>query len=398
MTAWLILPHDPLIFRDGRPFDPTPGVRAHSLAFPFPSTTTGGLRTRAGSDAAGRFDTKLIDDVLRIAVRGPLLAEVVPGQAPTLLAPAPADALFFKLDSSAKGEAMRRRLIPLPMNEGEASDLPDGLAPVGMPDPDPNKPIKELPRFWQWNEFESWLREAQDRPVTLSDIAQAGPGRDTRMHVSIDPKTGTAAEGNLFQTQGLAFVHARQPAEDQPRHENVEWRRLALLVDANVPAGLTVQAGVAPLGGEGRLVTWEQRTEMSLPSCPGEIRRAILRDRACRVVLLTPACFGAGFRPAWLLGAGSDARGELVGAVVGRPQVVSGWDYKARGPKPTRRLAPAGSVFFLRFPNDTDEATLSRWIDSVWMQNVSDDEKDRRDGFGLAALGTWDGKEKELKR
>jgi hypothetical protein len=25
------------------------------------------------------------------------------------------------------------------------------------------------------------------------------------------------------------------------------------------------------------------------------------------------------------------------------------------------------------------------------MQTVSDDEQDRRDGFGLAALGAWDG-------
>ena len=50
MTTWIIEPHDPLIFRDGRPFGPNPGARAKTLSFPFPSTTTGGVRTRAGLD------------------------------------------------------------------------------------------------------------------------------------------------------------------------------------------------------------------------------------------------------------------------------------------------------------------------------------------------------------
>ena len=53
MTIWIIEPHDPLIVRDGRPFGPNPGVQATSLTFPFPSTTTGGVRTRAGLNSYG---------------------------------------------------------------------------------------------------------------------------------------------------------------------------------------------------------------------------------------------------------------------------------------------------------------------------------------------------------
>ena len=53
MTRWIIEPLDPLIVRDGRPFDPTPGARARSVPFPYPSTTTGGIRTRAGKDDNG---------------------------------------------------------------------------------------------------------------------------------------------------------------------------------------------------------------------------------------------------------------------------------------------------------------------------------------------------------
>jgi CRISPR-associated protein Cmr3 len=71
---------------------------------------------------------------------------------------------------------------------------------------------------------------------------------------------------------------------------------------------------------------------------------------------------------------------------------------RERRPKPTRRLAPAGSVFFVQLPGTdrADDAAIEAWIDAIWMQNISDDhpgdpERDRRDGFGLAVLGAWDG-------
>ena len=53
--TWIIEPHDPLIVRDGRPFGPNPSAQAISLSFPFPSTTTGGVRSRAGLKGDGTF-------------------------------------------------------------------------------------------------------------------------------------------------------------------------------------------------------------------------------------------------------------------------------------------------------------------------------------------------------
>lgn len=113
------------------------------------------------------------------------------------------------------------------------------------------------------------------------------------------------------------------------------------------------------------------------------------------MVLLTPAHFQAGFRPEWLLQAQHGVMPRLVAAAIGRPQVVSGWDYEIRKPKPTRRLAPAGSVFFLKL--DGGEQNIDQWIDAVLMNCVSDDDENgnhyqtRLDGFGLAALGAWSG-------
>ena len=73
MSVWLIQPRGPLIFRDGKPFNATPGAQAKSLSFPYPSTLAGGVRTRAGRDETGRFDPQQIEHLLQLNVRGPIL-------------------------------------------------------------------------------------------------------------------------------------------------------------------------------------------------------------------------------------------------------------------------------------------------------------------------------------
>ncbi|TEB09037.1 type III-B CRISPR module-associated protein Cmr3 [Pelotomaculum propionicicum] len=140
MKVWVIEPRDPLIARDGRPFGPVPGARAFSLAFPFPSTIAGAVRTRDGLDASGRFQKTEIARLKQIKVRGPLLVELNAGTGDIdkWLVPAPADALFFELVPSDFTRAAIRQLIPLELPPGSHTNLPENsLAPVGMPDRDP---------------------------------------------------------------------------------------------------------------------------------------------------------------------------------------------------------------------------------------------------------------------
>src|SRR6185312_16953475 len=103
--------------------------------------------------------------------------------------------------------------------------------------------------------------------------------------------------------------------------------------------------------------------------------------------------FRHGWRPDWL-----DARtltgkpfGEegpmlkLVGVTNGRWQAVSGWSIQPHqatgkpGPKPIRRMVPAGSVYFF-----TVERGELADLANHWLMPVSDDVQERRDGFGLA--------------
>lgn len=387
MKVWIVEPRDPLIVRDGRPFGPIPGARAVSLVFPFPSTTTGAVRTCDGLDAADRFQPSEIPRVKQIDVLGPLLVELDAGTGDVTrwLVPAPADALLLELEPADPSKVMLKHLVPLEKPEKGMTDLDlvGDLALVGMPRRDPRKPSSRAPRFWYWDFFEGWLRDPQkkENEVPLADLGHNGPVREARIHVSIRPETQTADEerGALFQTRGLEFTHV-------PGGRKIsDARRLGLTVATDAP---NLKPGIAPLGGERRLVFWRQSGE-TLPTLPEEVKEKIADQRHCRLILLTPARFKAGWKPVWLLEGREGVKPDLRAVALRRFETVSGWDFEKREPKPTRRLAPAGTVLFLKL--DGTGAAIEKWIDTIWMRCVSDEDQDRRDGFGLAVLGVWDG-------
>lgn len=391
MTVWLIEPHDPLIVRDGKPFGPNPGARATSLAFPFPSTTTGGARTRAGLDDKGIFNKSLIDTVKKIAVRGPLLVELAADgtKITNWLFPAPADALLFAKEQDEKA-AIVTRLAPLQLFDKAETDFDsknaDGLWFVGLSSPNSNKPAKNAPRYWNQKDFMAWLLDPQNQERQIKELGHNGPAREQRLHVSIDPNTDAAIDGALFETTGLEFTHT-----DKQQLQTAQRLALAVIVDNEKQP----QAGLAGFGGERRIVSW-QKSESDFLECPPELADQIVKDMACRVLLLTPAYFNNGYRPSQIEQPQEGVKPELKAIAIQRPQVVSGWDFVSKGPKPTRRLAPAGTVLFLSL-TDNDPVAIRKWIENTWMHCISDNPQDNRDGFGLAVLGTWSGKPVEMK-
>lgn len=372
----LIEPRDPLIPRDGRPFTNSPGARARSLAFPLPQTLAGAYRTRRGL-AEGLSFPQDAPKTLSWGIRGPLLAEA-DGEGWRLLLPRPLDAVRL-------GETVYP-LVPLRLPEGAGTNLPKDLLPVGLGDPSLKEKPSPLPAWWYWDSFQKWLVSPQ---TGFQPRGHQGPTLEVRTHVSLDPSTGTGREGALFQTQGLEF--SRQEGQEGKRDARslAQVRRLALVV---WPEDGRELRGVHPLGGERRLAYWEEGGPQ-IPTPPVEVVDQVLRHRAARVVLLTPSFFHEDFLPQGrsLMGA------PVVAALVGRAVVVSGWDLKEGRPKPTRRAVPAGSVYFVRLPQEWNEARVRAWLDAAWFQNIADGEQDRKDGFGLAAVGAWDGKPLEWR-
>jgi len=400
MKAWIIEPRDPLIARDGRPFGA--GGRAKTLPFPFPSTTTGGARTRAGLDGDGVF-AAAVADVKKIEVCGPLLVQLdVSGAIIEWFAPAPSDALLFEVEGKDK-HAKLRQLLPRELSDGAITNLPNGLWPVYLTVVEKSKPLSSAPRFWRWSEFEKWLLS----PGTLTSkpehelacLGHSGPLFESRTHVKVLHESQTAEEGQLFQTSGLEF--ARRIDESSCAAD-----RLALVIQTNADEALgmryCIKQGLAHLGGERRFVSWREgkaARDLFNENCPSAIQEAIVMEKRCRLVLLTPAQFQRGLSPGWFRDKASQGfEPELRAIASNRYQVVSGWDFERVAgdpnrrygrPKPTRRLVPAGSVFWCDLSNANDEQQIRDWIDAVWMKCVSDDYQDRKDGFGLAVLGTW---------
>lgn len=356
----LVEPRDPLIVRDGRPFTNSPGARARSLPFPLPQTVAGAYRTRRGIEAGLRFPEEA-ERTLAWGLRGPLLAERV-GTGWRLMVPRPLDAL--RLGQQVYG------LRPVELASGARTNLPGNLLPVALPSPELKEKPSPVPAFWYWESFLRWLLE--DAPADFSPEGHDGPTAEVRTHVSLDSRTGTASEGALFQTSGLEFAR---------KHGRLRGLALVLWPED----GFEVH-GVHPLGGERRLAYW-YRGGPAIPAVPEDLSDKLFACRAARVVLLTPAMFAGAYLPA-----GNSVLGApVVAAAVGRPVVVSGWDLKTGRPKPTRRAVPAGSVYFVRLPQEWSQERVREWLHGAWFQNISDGEQDRRDGFGLAAVGVWSG-------
>ncbi len=277
-----------------------------------------------------------------------------------------------------------------PRNNPMLTNQPDELLLLEPAQRSPEKVSGNAPHFWKHEMFTQWLLQPADDTQILTELGITGLATNTRVHVSILPEQLTAREGALFQTSGL---EATWRDTEAAKNGHFVTRRLAFYATFDGPIPY-FDGGLSPLGGERRLMRWqtiEHEQQLIDQSIKQKIYTQVQADQRCRVVLLTPACFNAGFRPdiQWTRGAVSAA---LKSACVPRMQTVSGWDMAANDgagtPKPTRRLAPAGSVYFVDFAG-LSTAQISTWLDHVWMHNISDDQRMRLDGFGLALIGSW---------
>ena len=372
MKLLTISPRDTALFRDARPFDGQAG--AVSMPLPWPSAVAGLVRTHSFPFEGGSWQGTP-DEARKIEVRGPwLVALDDEGKVVEHFVPAPADVLFYP-DPGDTSRWTMRQLTPILRDGLLCSDQPEvggrRLIPVTFreePADAPGKPARG-PAYWSWATMRDWLQApSAARRLDASDREQLGvdtPAAEERVHVGIDPSTRTAQDGVLFTTSMRRFV--------QPTTTGL--RRLAVAASVEDRAASHLRE-VVHLGGERRssfATVHEDAGPPEAPALPEGTTRL-------RVVLVTPGLFADGWRPdeAQLGG------GRLVGAAVGRPEAVSGWDMAAGGPRPSRRMAPAGSVYWVSFD---DAAAAAEWASAMHFRSISSDEQDRRDGFGLVIVG-----------
>lgn len=352
--TWIIEPRDTIVLRDGRPMA-NGATRAHTLPFPWPSSIAGLVRSRLGTSPAEWDELSKTT-----SVAGPWLVRVDDdGKVAESFFPAPRDAVWFDADPR-KATFERRRLVPIDTRADERTDATRVL--VGLARPTKAKGAKDPAPFWRLQSMMDWLVRPSDGAVDCATVGIEALPREERTHVGIDSSTRTAEDGVLFTTEHVRFA--------------VGGVRYGLAFEVRAPRLLG--SGLVVLGGERRPSILKELPSVAVapPKLPSDATRL-------RVVLATPAIFREGAIPETIRGA------KVVAAAVDRPDVVSGWDFaknreKGGQPKPTRRMARAGSVYWVDLPTGTNAET---WAKELWMTSISTEEQDQRDGFGLALVG-----------
>ncbi|WP_338709151.1 type III-B CRISPR module-associated protein Cmr3 [Paenibacillus amylolyticus] len=423
MNKWLkAQPIDPIMIRDGRPFNAIPGIRAHTLSDVTPSVMAGTIRTMlAKQRQAQHGKSSPLDYYAKLPVRGPLYH----WQA-SLYFPMPRDAEVYE-DNGLIG---LHKVMPCDPDSDTLKEEGQGFFGVGTEGRLHNqlwpplgaglhKEMKKAPAYVSAHWMKDWLTDEVPSKEIAKDIAvwqreveirknepslynadgdpasQKAPSflqafeRQERTHISIDEERQVAKDQHLYSTESLVFP------DGLSLHSSVT-------LPANEPGWTGDLSELHTMGGERRLVHFsEVPAAESLWQCPEEITDALQGAKYIRMVLATPAFFRKGWQPGWLnehleskdlYDTGVKLR--LLWACVPRWQPVSGWSYahgrKGTNEKAVRRLVPAGSVYFFK----VIEGSAATLAEKMWLQSVSDANRrkgafDQEDGFGLALWGKW---------
>lgn len=381
----LIEAFDTLFFRDAKPFERGSGAVGSVVFPPAPSVLHGAVRTayfaqqptrfRAGQAQHGQIDR--MTDSLRIS-------EIALSHTNGVhLFPVPSDLVLRKEDNGNAGAmAHRLQLAARPA----VSSLPPGLEMLKYPLKEPT--VAATGYRIEDFDLEAYLHDQGDtllRVQRLSELVTLEP----KVGIERDHRSGSVREGHLY------FVNFIRP-------ENKKRERLRFRINYCADWDAPLQSeGYLRLGGEGKVAHYTLRAAEPLVK-PVEIRSSRLK-----IYLSTPAYFTKGWFPAGIDAAtrrgsfslpdGQKIEVTLRAAATGRPAYFGGFDQRRQRPKPMRRFAPAGSVYYLECTSTEAAQTLATALHGT---SISDPEPGlnaaelepnyyRHRGFGIAYCGNW---------
>lgn len=419
-----IEPLDPVMARDGRPFEAIPGAYARTMSEISPGLLAGSLRTLFHKNLKYGLTREQKKDLIKqLRIAGPLIE--YKGH---IYYPMPSDRIFYEQHGVLRTE----RLQPCKLDPGEGyfGVGVEGSRSMGLEPPLVSfhgKRYNNAPAFlrddWMFRELlnaipdHEWEQELERWKEWLGQRGQAAPVnspflqpyvKEQRVHNAIDLETSRTIEGALFSTEalrlhtGVSLIASMQAENDMLLKE----------IDA-----------IHSMGGKRRLSIFRNlgRSEFGLPpwECPANLREALLKagpGSLLRMTLATPAYFLKGWRPRWVDAdfytndhfmdfwypegaARPKLRLKLKWACVDRPQPVSGWSYSREAregrEKPVRRMVPSGSVYFFEILEGSGEVLAENWLVSVSDARRRKGPLDREDGFGLAMWGIVNKGEKQ---
>ena len=410
MHPYLIQPRDVLFFRDARPMGgssvgagadwPLPSVLHSALLSAFHERWPEGTEWEsAHRHLADREKKKFrAGPTTHMRFGGLRTLGPFPCRGNDVFLPTPADLVPDGLLQPVATAGVNN--LPTPLRYAVASSAPPGKDRTGA-----WLPLSEFARYLRDNTHAVNTERSEQLFV-----AEPRPG------VGIDPQTHANREALFYQAEYLRL---------QPGVELAVWVSAdARKYDSHTGVDLLEQwfAGdprqFLILGGQRGLATVEPcRKGFGKTDDLAEQLPPPATDTArIKWVLLTPALFDNGWRPDWVDEEGNvllrelpdrtrfasrrewrqaaaeapGIRARLVAARVQEALPVSGWklardgDHAAGEPKPTRLLAPAGSVYYFEC-DDPDQA--SRLVTQLHLQVKS--QRLGEKGFGFGVCGTW---------
>ncbi len=371
-------PLDVLFLRGNKLFG-DPGSFGEALIPPWPSVAAGAIRSRMLADAKVDFAAFARGAVVHPELGTPsepgpfrvtafhLARRLADGRV-EILYPLPADVVVRE---NAAGNATVQSLTPTPFPEGEGlqSSAPLPLLPV-LAESERSKPAAGY-----WLAESGWRKYLAGETPGTADLVKSDAlwTLDHRVGVGLEAATRRAADGRLFSAQAVAM------------RPGVGF--LAAIRDALPPSDGTVR-----LGGDGRAAA-VHAVEKTLPEPD---YAAIAKTGHCRLVLATPGLFSAGWLPTGMRREADGSyrfdlhgvRGRLVCAAVPRAEVVSGWDLARWQPKPARRAAPSGSVWWLDELQAPPEALRKLAEAGLWSESCEDAPR-RAEGFNQLFIAAY---------
>jgi CRISPR-associated protein Cmr3 len=376
---WVFIePVDVWLFRDGRPFSAGEGHAARSIFPPTPHTVQGALRSAVlGHESVPwqAYYAALTDQAQRLRGRiggpsGKTNGTVVAAELGCFAMAGPFVALkekgqfmpYFRLPSDVLAVKDTKDLVLLAPTEGLPfdADWPDpSLEPLWA---DCDQEL-ESPEELDWVKAEGFDAYLQGDVSKLKGVPAEGVRvSEFRYGHQMDGDTRRPKEGMLYQAE---FIRP-QPTVGL----------LARVSDAATPPD---EAGTLALGGEAKAARYRILGDKDVVPYP----KPAQPDRRLKVVLLTPAYFSDGWRPA-----GGDwsalfaQKVKLCSVALNRPAHIGGWDVARRRSKPMRYLVPAGSVYFFEAEAPIQPPT--------YLTETPNGELDfAKLGFGQIACGTW---------
>jgi len=363
---------DTLFFRDGKPFSMGEDTWAVGMFPPSPSVISGALRTGYFAHHIERLSDAATgaDPTAQLCVTG-ICYKLVPDN--NYYYPAPLD-IAEPIDKSVK---LKRQEANNKRYSVELQDLffrKNGCSTsmgstYGMVYSASGRLETIENGLVETNELTGYLCSGRLRSaVKLSDYlcheAKVGIGRDN--------KTGTSSDtGQLYR------VEMRRPVSVGGK------TRLAIVVRFNhlqLPDN-----GVLRFGAEGKCVSYTAGTMPEIDI--SELEQS--ESNRFKLYLSTPAVFDRGWKASWMeTGDYHGLQFSLLGASIGKPLSLGGFNLKERWPKQMRRAVPAGSVYYFELKKGQLRDHFAEMKDAFHGKMLADSALcSIGEGNGIAYLG-----------